>query len=200
LKIFIEGYVVGLGMIVFIGPVFFLLLSISLHRGTNAGVATAFGIVISDLICVCLCYFGVTNFLNDTNAKMAILVIGGILLIILGLKYLFHSGKFEDKREVPKGYHYLSCFTKGFLVNFVNPFVFFVWIGVVTFQRNMGDTLYNSLLFFSGALAGILSTDLLKVFTARQIKSILSQNVLRNLYRVSGLILIGFGIRMLLLV
>jgi threonine/homoserine/homoserine lactone efflux protein len=68
--LFFEGYIVGLGMIVFIGPVFFLLLSISLHQGTKAGVATAFGIVISDLICVCLCYFGVTNFLNDTNAKI----------------------------------------------------------------------------------------------------------------------------------
>lgn len=197
---FFEGYIVGLGMIVFIGPVFFLLLSISLHRGTKAGVATAFGIVISDIICVCLCFFGVTNFLNDSNAKMAILLIGGILLIILGLTYLFHPGKFEDKTEELMGYHYLSCFTKGFLVNFVNPFVFFVWIGVVTFQRNMGDILYNPLFFFSGALAGILSTDLLKVFMARQIRSILREKVLQNLYRASGLILIGFGIRMLLLV
>ncbi len=64
---FVEGYILGLGMVVFIGPVFFLLLSISLQQGAWAGVLTAIGIVVSDLICVSLCYYGVTAFLQDTK-------------------------------------------------------------------------------------------------------------------------------------
>ncbi|MBP6739893.1 MAG: LysE family transporter [Leptospiraceae bacterium] len=196
---FLEGYILGLGMIVFIGPVFFLLLSISLQLGTGAGVLTAFGIVVSDLICVSLCYYGVTAFLQDAKQVHWIAITGGILLVILGLKYLFHRADYTEEKKELEGYHYLSCFVKGFLVNFVNPFVFFVWIGVVTYQKGLEVNGYNPSFYLSGVLFGILSTDLLKVLTARQIKSFLSAKVLQNLYRGSGIILIGFGIRMLLL-
>ena len=197
--VFLEGYILGLGMIVFFGPVFFLLLSISLQLGTGAGVLTALGIVVSDLICVSLCYFGVTTFLQDSKQVHWIALVGGILLLILGLKYLFHTADYAEEKKELEGYHYLSCFVKGFLVNFVNPFVFFVWIGVVTFQKGLEVNGYNPSFYLLGVLGGILSTDLLKVLTARQIKSFLSAKVLRNLYRVSGIILIGFGIRMLLI-
>ncbi len=196
---FLEGYILGLGMIVFIGPVFFLLLSISLQLGMRAGVLTALGIVVSDIICVSLCYFGVTSFLYKTDTKIWIVLLGGAFLILLGVKYLFHPGNFlEEKKDLPS-LHHISCFVKGFLVNFVNPFVFFVWIGVVTYEKGLEASGCNALSYFSGVLLGILSTDLIKVFTARQIKNFLSPLVLHNLYRGSGIILIGFGIRMLLI-
>ena len=94
---FLQGYLLGLGMIVFIGPVFFLLLSISFQLGTRAGILVAFGIVVSDIICVSLCYFGVTSFLYQPDYKFWIAFIGGLLLILLGLKYLFSQGKSIEK-------------------------------------------------------------------------------------------------------
>jgi threonine/homoserine/homoserine lactone efflux protein len=115
------------------------------------------------------------------------------------LKYLFNPvNSLAENINLP-ALHHLSCFVKGFLVNFVNPFVFFVWIGVVTYEKGLEASGCNALYYFFGVLLGILSTDLLKVFTARQIKNLLSPLVLHNLYRGSGIILIGFGIRMLLI-
>lgn len=196
---FLEGYILGLGMIVFIGPVFFLLLSVSFQLGTLSGIFVALGIIVSDVICVSLCYLGVTSFLYKSDTKFWIALIGGMLLILLGLQYLLNPGNsLAEKRDLP-ALHHLSCFAKGFLVNFVNPFVFFVWIGVVTYEKNLEASGYNALYYFSGVLLAILSTDLLKVFTARQIRSYLKPKILTNLYRVSGFVLIGFGIRMLLI-
>ncbi|MBQ0740572.1 LysE family transporter, partial [Aquimarina celericrescens] len=59
----LEGYAIGLGMIIFIGPVFFLLLHSSIQYGSKAGVAVALGIIFSDIVCVMLCYFGLSSFI-----------------------------------------------------------------------------------------------------------------------------------------
>jgi len=194
---FLQGYLLGLSMIVFIGPVFFLLISISFEFGTFAGVWVALGIIISDILCVILSFLGVNTFFTS-GSKFWITLLGGTLLILLGLKYLIRpSNLIQGKSKQPL--HYLSCFVKGFLVNFVNPFVFFVWIGVVTYAKDNKLLNEHLELYFLGVLLGILSTDLLKVFTSRQIKNFLKPSVLKNLYRVSGIVLIGFGLRMLLL-
>jgi threonine/homoserine/homoserine lactone efflux protein len=196
---FLEGYLLGLGMILFIGPVFFLLLSISLQMGTNAGVLAAIGIIISDIACVSICYYWIDLFLYKDSAKFWLLLVGGSLLILLGLKYLLKSSNPSEENTRLPPLHYFTCFLKGFLVNFVNPFVFFVWIGVVAYAKEIAASGNNSYIYLGGVLAAILSTDLLKVFTAAKIKSFLKQNSLKYFYRVSGLILIGFGIRMLVL-
>lgn len=195
---FLQGYLLGLSMIVFIGPVFFLLISISLEFGIRAGFLVALGIIISDIIYVILSFLGVNTFFTS-GSKFWITLLGGILLILLGLKYLIRPSNLIQGNTENFSLHYISCFVKGFLVNFVNPFVFFVWIGVVTYAKD-NKVLNESLeLYFLGVLLGIFSTDLLKVFTSRQIKNFLKPSVLKNLYRVSGIVLIGFGLRMLLL-
>ena len=62
---FLQGYLLGLSMIVFIGPVFFLLIRISLEFGTSAGVWVAIGIIISDILCVILSFLGVNLIQNS---------------------------------------------------------------------------------------------------------------------------------------
>ncbi|HMV44329.1 MAG TPA: LysE family transporter [Leptospiraceae bacterium] len=196
---FLEGYLVGLGMIVFIGPVFFLLLSVSLQLGGTAGSLAAFGIFVSDIVCVCLCYYGVTSFLNDPTTKNWIVLSGGLLLILLGSKYMFKKDfKIEEKKDIAS-LRYISCFVKGFLVNFVNPFVFFVWIGVITYEKTLEANGCNPLIYLSGTLLAILTTDLSKVFLAKWIRKFLNPRKLGYFYKASGIFLIGFGIRLLLL-
>mgnify|MGYP003340062785 CR=1 FL=1 len=47
-----KGVLAGLSMLLFIGPVFFTLLKSALQHGIKTGVSVAFGIFISDVICV----------------------------------------------------------------------------------------------------------------------------------------------------
>lgn len=197
---FLNGYLVGLSMIVFIGPVFFLLLSFSFQLGTGAGSATALGIFVSDILCVSLCYYGTSYFLDNSQFKNWVAGSGGVLLLFLGSKYLFKEETEQNEIRELASFHYLSCFIKGFLVNFVNPFVFFVWIGVVTYERTLEANGCNPLIYFSGSLLAILSTDLTKVFLAKWIKRALTPKILRYFYKTSGLFLIGFGIRLILII
>ena len=55
---FIEGYLLGLLLIVLIGPVLFVLLNITLTQGRRHGIAVALGICMSDLGLVWLLFQG----------------------------------------------------------------------------------------------------------------------------------------------
>ena len=63
----------------------------------------------------------------------------------------------------------------GFAVNFINPFVFFVWLGIISVasQRHPID-LYR-VMFLGSCIAGILTLDLLKVHFAQRLRALLRQ-------------------------
>jgi threonine/homoserine/homoserine lactone efflux protein len=191
---FIEGYGIGLGMIVFIGPVFFFLLSSTLQGGLAAGLWVALGIILSDVVFVLLCSYGLHSFMSNPLHQQWISLLGGGLLMGFGLKYLLSTHEPEGTSSLPSPQHHAWYFVKGFLINFVNPFVLMVWIGLVNYgQQKHAD---DRFLFIGGILLGIFTLDVGKVFLAKRIQSFINSPALRWTYRIVGIILIGFGIRM----
>jgi len=193
---FLEGFLLGLGMVVFIGPVFFLLLSTTLQFGQVPGFLVALGIIVSDILCVVICNYGLAKFITHPNSAFWISMTGAILLAGIGIKYIGTSKVNTEPNNSFNRYSYLTFFTKGFLVNFVNPFVFMVWIGVIKYTGQTAQRNENAFLFLLGSLLGILSTDLLKVVLAKQIKKFIQPHTLQWIYRIVGMILIGFGLRL----
>ncbi len=67
-----------------------------------------------------------------------------ILLVIMGINYLIKKDYSlttnNDKLKTK------SFFLQGFLINFVNPFVFMVWIGVLDYSENSWGMSNKSLL------------------------------------------------------
>lgn len=192
----LEGYAIGLGMIIFIGPVFFLLLNSSIQYGFKAAVAVALGIIFSDIVCVALCYFGLSSFILVQQYQFWIGSIGSILLFVMGVSYVLKKVSptilfsIEPKRLS-------DFFLKGFGINFFNPFVFVVWIGVYNYGKYAYPEDRMLLIFISAVLAGILTTDLLKVFLSKKVKRFVSLQRLTLLFKITGCILILFSIRLL---
>ena len=194
---FVEGYLVGLGMIVFIGPVFFLLLSSTLKCGFMPGFMVALGIIISDVACVLVCKYGLAPFITHPDSNFWIALLGGGLLVGIGAKYMMAEKIDPEAKVVLPKHFYVSFFIKGFLVNFVNPFVFIVWLGLIKFTEQKAGM--NPALFFIGALLGIFTTDFLKVVLAKKIKKFINPDTLQWIYRIFGFVLIIFGLRMFFL-
>ncbi len=196
---FIEGFLIGLGMIIFIGPVFFLLLNSSLQFGSRAGVAVALGIISSDVSCVGLCYYGLSAFVTIEQNQFWIGVIGSVIIFGLGVNYLVKKVTIsKDILVQSKGLH--SFFLKGFSVNFFNPFVFTVWIGVYNYGIHKYSENRSLFIFIGAVLIGILTTDLLKVFLSRKVKKFISPKRLSIFFKMTGIILICFSIRLLYVV
>ena len=194
----VYGFLVGLSMVVFVGPVFFTLLKSTLDYGIKAGMAVAFGIIISDIICIVLCWVGASYFeINHTANYKYLSGVGCVVLFGIGFSYLF-TKKMDCLVSVGiSSLDFAKFFVKGFFVNFLNPFVFFVWLGILGWIKSTYDSEIEQYLYLSAALAGIFTTDTLKVIFAGRIKKYTQPHILIWVYRSFGLILIGFGIRLL---
>ena len=192
---FIEGFLVGFAMIVFVGPVLFTILQISLEKGFLAGFMSALGVFISDVICVIICYYGASYINNDSN-DFWISILGTAILFSIGLKYIIKPNLHTKIVAQVSSLSLFTSFTKGFLVNFVNPFVFAVWITVIGIAQNdyQGTDLW---IYLIAATFAVLFTDTVKVFLAQKLKPLLSPSHLRKIYLFIGFLLILFGIRML---
>ncbi|MCF8277544.1 MAG: LysE family transporter [Flavobacteriales bacterium] len=194
---FVEGFLLGLGMIIFIGPVFFTLLKSALNYGFWAGMMVALGIFISDVVCVILCSFGAIPFFQNPENQFWLALGGSLILFMLGLKYILKPNINADADLKLKAGHYTAYFAKGFLVNFVNPFVFLVWIGVIGLAQGKYGAGQELWLFLGAALLGILLTDSGKVIFAHRIKKFVQPNFLVRAYQVIGVVMLGFGFRFL---
>ena len=87
-------------------------------------------------------------------------------------------------------------FMNGFLINFVNPFVFAVWLGFITYNQTMYDD-YWSVVSVITTLVVIFSTDILKVIFAQRLLKLIHPKILRQVFRIFGLVMILFGARLL---
>ena len=198
-----KGFALGMALCIAIGPGFFALLQTSLKNGYISGVALAFGIFLSDVLCVGLAYLGASSLFTKPENKVLIGVIGGTILLVFGVFGFFQKKAVkadeENKDEIEvKNPSVSISILKGFFLNLLNPFVILLWIGWVTLISSNKD--YKSLeigVFFTTTLITVLATDILKAFGAHKIKSMLNDRILILVNKLVGLIMIGCGIAMM---
>lgn len=214
-QIIISGFLLGLTLAVLIGPAFFSLLQTSINHGFRIGMFLAIGIFLSDLTLVSISFLGASQVISGEKYRVAFGIIGGVILIIYGA-YTFmkkvkiyndKNGKGESKLEqkedellqkihAPQPILYMI---KGYFLNLINPFLLIFWVGVMSFvtAEYNGKTI-DILIFFSVALATVLSTDFLKCFVAHQIKKFLSRKILSFMNHALGILLIGTGVYLII--
>ncbi|MBW2528031.1 MAG: LysE family translocator [Deltaproteobacteria bacterium] len=193
----LEGYLTGLALIVLIGPVLFVLVQSTLERGRGHGFAVALGIFVSDVIAVSICGLGAAAFLDDPRSKPLLALGGAIVVLALGLRYVLAPAVTMKPDESPTAASWAGFFARGFLVNFVNPFVFMVWLGIIGAAGARHGYDGDLIWFMGGAVLGVLTLDSLKVLLAHRLRPLLRPKALRIVFRVSGLLLVGFGVRLL---
>lgn len=194
---FLEGLGWGLATAVLLGPVFFTLLRASLEHGFRGGALVAAGIIVSDVIALLICLSGVSLVFHGTVGGPWVALAAGLLLIGLGLVYLLKQPRGAAVAAVMRKRDALGLFTSGFLVNFVNPFVFAVWAGLVLHATNAYGASGDRMTFLIAVLIGILASDLLKAWLAPRLARLLSGQVLRWVHRGIGLVLVLSGARVL---
>ena len=192
-----TGFLLGLGTLLFIGPVFFYLLKSTLESGFKAGVSVALGIILGDMLCLWIALYGTTEFIAKPTFVFWASIIGGALLLVMGLKYVLKPNLNTTVKGRLQKSSLLVYGINGFLINFVNPFVFAVWFGFVSYTQALYD---DSTALFSLAvtIAVIFSTDVLKALFAERISHLIEPQKLKNVFRVIGILMICFSIRLLI--
>ncbi|MFN7118082.1 MAG: LysE family translocator [Saprospiraceae bacterium] len=200
MKSLIEGIQTGLILCFLIGPIFFTLLQTGVERGFRAGAMVGLGIWMSDLTYILVFYSGVSQIdqlIRGDKFSFYIGVLGGIVLISFGAWALFTKPALASHTDLhlrPSS-SYVSLWAKGFFINALNPFAPIFWFTIVSaaILRNASQANYIYL-YFTGVIATVAATDLLKVLLAKRIRHWLQPVHILWFRRVSGIALIIFGI------
>ena len=210
MQFFLQAIGIGFLLSVMVGPVFFVLLETSITKGIRAALALDIGVFISDILYIlfALSFVDQISSINSGENKLIFGFIGGSIFIIYGTFYFFKKSKMVDltleaentSKEVaaaPKDYLLLGL--KGFILNIANPAVIFYWLSILSLAaQSVPDNTKNPntwiLLFISILLGTYFSIDVLKVFTAKRLRTLVNQNLLNALNILIGLIFFLTGV------
>jgi len=200
----IEGIGLGLIMALMIGPVFFMLINISIKNGFRSAVYFAFGVMLSDAFFITIIEFSksLVGVINENRYWVAL--VGGVVLIAFGLSSIIKKVKDPKDIKIESDIGKLDLFLeaiKGFVMNSLNPFVLLFWLSIsTTLVVSQPSNLRDTVIFFSSTLATIFITDLLKGAMAISLKKVMTVRFISILNKVSGAGLILFGFRLFYLI
>ncbi|MEN9684542.1 MAG: hypothetical protein RLZZ28_328 [Bacteroidota bacterium] len=199
----LKGLVLGIFLSISVGPVIFAILKQSINNGHRAGYVFVAGISMSDITLVLVCNFFTGLFNAAISHKTFIAVAGSIFLIIMGLyTLLFKKVKTdEDNNIIEKKFRkrdFVGVFLSGFFINILNPGVFIFWFAwtaaILADSQSAPHPLQFRAIVFGTCLLFVLVTDIAKVALAARLRSKLTPRILGIINKISGLILIGFGV------
>jgi threonine/homoserine/homoserine lactone efflux protein len=199
LSFFVRGLLIGLSIAATVGPMCFLCIQRTLHKGQLYGLVSGLGIATADAVYGSIAAFGltlITNFL--VSEQKWIRLIGGLFLIYLGLKTIIT--KPAERAAAAKANGYFGAYASTFLLTLTNPLTIlsfaaiFAGIGVGGANKSFVSATAVVLGVFAGSTLWwcILTSGislLRKKFTPRWLLWI---------NRISGVIITLFGVLALL--
>ena len=201
LSLIYQGLIIVVLLTFSFGPAFFSLINTGIKHGYKQGALLAVGVILSDLfLCALvslLVHYGAVNLLHSEKAQSFTAIIGGVILIVFGAFYFKkHVSGTETSIDVDYRHpHPMLMITKGFVLNFFNPAVWFMWLGNVTaVSKTLEYSMIKIIIFFSIVLGTVLCVEFTKVFLAEKIKIYLTDLLMTVINYITGAVLIIFGL------
>jgi threonine/homoserine/homoserine lactone efflux protein len=205
MELILKAVFTGIILSLMIGPAFFLLLETSIKKGVRAALAFDLGIFLSDLFYIVIAYifYGEVSKLVSGKHTELLKGISGGLFIIYGFISFFKKSKIQSQEAIDNSSNtskdYLIQFLKGLMLNLVNPMVIFYWFSVMALGTEHGaDSWIDNILFIGVLLITFFSIDVLKIMGAKKLRPFITDQLLGSLNRITGAILVLFGVVLLL--
>jgi len=193
----LEGLLFGFVLSINIGPVFLLLIETSIKLGVRDAFIMNAGVLTSDILWIFLLYLGIDNYLGTFFNSSSSQVIGGIIFIIFGIGGLFYVK--NGNRVQTLGKQRRILYTKGFLLNFVNPSVVLFWLATIAFAiRSLKNDINQLILFFVSVFSIIIVIDTFKFIMAKKLRVFLNEQRQKRLSKTTNIIMIVFGVYLIL--
>lgn len=207
-----------------VGPAFFTLIQTSLSKGFKRALFFDAGVMLSDIIAVVLMTMTSIRFDFSSGSRNALLagIAAGIIVIIFGIvtyrtkpervverskrknddfaqmekKLERHNQEFEESLEdKSKGTGWYIYLLKGLCINILNPFIWFFWMTcVATASGTYNGDNHKLLFFFIGTFTTVLVIDLLKIIGAYSLKRFFTEEKMKLLNHIIGIILMILGL------
>jgi threonine/homoserine/homoserine lactone efflux protein len=195
----LRGLVIGFSIAAPVGPIGVLCIRRTLAEGRASGLVSGLGAASADALYGCIAAFGlafISNFL--VSQQIWLRIIGGIFLCWLGLKTLL--SKPAEQVSLVKGNGLAAAYASTFFLTLTNPMTIlsfaaiFAGLGLAGTGGNYLSAGVLVLGVFTGsALWWLVLSSSVGLFRAK-----FNPDRLRWVNRISGAIIIGFGLLALL--
>src|SRR5512136_2451044 len=195
IEIFLKGLIVGLSIAVPVGPIGVLCIRRTLAQGRIIGLLSGLGAATADALYGAIAGFGLTilsNFL--IGQKLWLHLIGGGLLCILGIKTFF-SRPAEQGTSVEGG-SLCNAYLSTFFLTLTNPMTLLFFAAVFA-GLGIGSKSHHyvaAVILVSGVFIGSAMWWLVLIGFTGILRGLFNFKRLQWLNRISGLIIIGFGL------
>ena len=192
----LKGLAMGLLLAISVGPVIFTIIKQSINNGREGGFSFVAGVWLSDLLWVLLSNIFSEFVTRLLDFKRPIGITGSVLLISMGVFYLFFKKVHLHPEDITlpplQRSDHAKIALSGFLVNTLNPAVMAFWLTAAT-ALAVTHTLKDRIIIFLVCLIINISADIGKVTLAGKLRSKLTIKNIRLINKISGLILMIFG-------
>jgi len=192
LQSFLEGFLLGLGAAVPLGPINVLIMSNAL-RHYGAAVALGSGAMCADITYLLLILLGLFHFMEDPTIKLVMAVAGSAFLLYLA--WLIFKGRHEPihLQKIDKAPIFAN-WLKGYTLTLLNPYTVIFWLSVSAYiaTKNL-----DPLMTVLGLFGAIILWITLMPLAIHMTKHLFSQRVVTLFSIASASILAFFALGML---
>jgi len=193
--LFLQGLIVGFSIAAPVGPIGILCIRRTLAEGRASGFLSGLGAATADALYGCVAGFGLTvisGFLVDQ--RFWIQLIGGVFLLALGIKTLRSVP--ADRAAAASGTGLAASYASTLLLTLTNPMTILSFAGIFAALgvADTGGDLSAAAKLVLGVFIGSAAWWMLLSGGVGLMRKKLSSGVLRWTNRLSGAILLVFGI------
>ncbi|WKS96080.1 LysE family translocator [Riemerella columbina] len=192
LELIISAIMLGLMLsLVFIGPIFFLLIETSFSRGPKHALALDLGVISADLLCILAAYFASDDLVELIDKHPSFYRITALIIFVYGIFMMVSKTKMhiEGEKQIINQ-NYFKTFLNGFFLNIINIGVVLFWLVTVISVRNQYPNPYEFILYIGLMISTYIGIDLIKIVLAKQFHYKLTQKIANSIRKGVGVILL----------
>lgn len=192
ISLFFEGFILGLGAAIPIGPINILIMSEAL-RSYKRALFIGLGAMSADISYLSVILYGVSNYLKNDILLDSLSLFGGLFLIYLA--YLIFKDRDQKVLKVKqvKAYGLFTYYLKGYLLTLLNPYTILFWLSVTTYSTNR-ESIY---IVIYGLITAITLWIALMPYLVHKQKHLISNKISSMIAIGSSLIFLFFGLSLI---
>lgn len=192
---FIEGFLLGIGAAIPLGPINILIMNRAL-KDYKSAVGIGFGALSADTLYLILILLGISTFFDDGVVLSILSILGSAFLLYMAysiFKSRHHTLDTQSQFNTPKGL--LKFYLQGFTLTFVNPYTVAFWLSIAGYTAHKDLEPYITIF---GLLCAIFLWITLMPYIVHRAKHKISKKVSYVLSLVSSILLLGFGVTLMI--
>ncbi len=188
---FSEGFLLGLGAAIPLGPINILIMNKAL-KSYKAGVTLGLGAMSADILYLSLILAGMIGLINNPNFLAVIGVLGSIFLLYLAYGvYKNREKKLEVQEQEIQTKNLFKTYSQGLILTLFNPYTIIFWFSIAGYvankDLNIGFTIF-------GMMSSIILWVTIMPYLVHRTKHKISHRTSKYLSVLSSFILFGFAI------